>query len=661
MPELVAKLKKELEGETAAKDPDASAPAAKGDPKAPKKRVVKPLPPELKEYAPGFGRALGLMALRDFDAAAGELRRAAKDADNDTARDALKQDLEALELAKAYVDGSGKVLAGIKRLESLAVEVQERPAEFRILQGRVLSTNDQRAEMRVTEDRDGKKVQKVTGVEWVALSARTLHELTSRLKGNAAPKTDGLAAAYLSLTEGNDEAAEKLAGAEAKRIPDRWWAHAPEAKDRTPKGSREFEARALFHAAESEWRAYETWGPALEKYRTLQNDYAGTLLVRNNSALISSRSASGKDYTFHAKNLSKEGGFKTAAKGEPVVQSTKDVDISEARDNYVEATFYAMPKLTYRCWVYVGACCKETFTFYYQTTDGTISYQGKQAPLDPGGQMAAPVQLTLTGLKKDHAAHKPKDPKAPHPKEAARWEWLSVPLPKQYENAGPKSLRLLTDQSGFAVKFIVVSATRTYTPKEPDLAEFTRILNEAVENPDTSSVKGTPDPKEWLVCGPFAEALNTQQPPEREIDLAKEMKGKSGNVKWTTANAETGGGRARFDWDKNRTFPAKDNVSCYALIHVKAPAGRTASLQIGHDEGGRVWLNGQLVHSNNTSNFANDAFKSKIDLEEGWNRLLVKVRNATGGFGFVLRIVDEAGKPIEGLEFHPYGDQLVPP
>ena len=87
-------------------------------------------------------------------------------------------------------------------------------------------------------------------------------------------------------------------------------------------------------------------------------------------------------------------------------------DVRELQENFVEAAFYALPGQTYRCWALVGGCCKDTFTYYYQTTDGSITHQGKPASIDPGGNMAAPVPVQLTRLAKDHAAHKPKDPKA---------------------------------------------------------------------------------------------------------------------------------------------------------------------------------------------------------------------------------------------------------
>ena len=118
-----------------------------------------------------------------------------------------------------------------------------------------------------------------------------------------------------------------------------------------------------------------------------------------------------------------------------------------------------------------------------------------------------------------------------------------------------------------------------------------------------------------------------------------------------------------FDWDKNNAFNPKTNVSVYALIHVKAPAAIDARLLLSHDDGGRAWLNGTKVHDQDKSGAAvkADEFNVSIRLEEGWNRLLIKVNQGTGGFGLMMRITDSAKAPISGLEYSPYGDSLDPP
>ncbi len=132
-------------------------------------------------------------------------------------------------------------------------------------------------------------------------------------------------------------------------------------------------------------------------------------------------------------------------------------------------------------------------------------------------------------------------------------------------------------------------------------------------------------------------------------------------MKWRLANAAIKGAQAEFNWEKG-PFNPKDGVSVYAMIHVKAPAAMDAWLRLGHDDGGRVWLNGQKIHDNNKSGvFKPDDFNVAIKLEEGWNRLLFKVNNTNDKFGLTMRITDAGKAPIPGVEYSPYGDMLEPP
>src|SRR5262249_43725449 len=159
-------------------------------------------------------------------------------------------------------------------------------------------------------------------------------------------------------------------------------------------------------------------------------------------------------------------------------------------------------------------------------------------------------------------------------------------------------------------------------------------------------VKTTPLPKDWLVIGPFPEGLAKEEGPENTIDLSAELKGKSGPVKWKTYTAAMTGPQVKLDWEKG-PFSAKDNVSAYAVIHVKAPSATECRPLLSHDDGGRVWLNGLKIHDNNKTGVVKaDEFNVPLKLEEGWNRLLFKVTNSNAGFGLLLRITDANKAPI---------------
>src|SRR5581483_12308087 len=70
------------------------------------------------------------------------------------------------------------------------------------------------------------------------------------------------------------------------------------------------------------------------------------------------------------------------------------------------------------------------------------------------------------GVKKAHAQHN-------GPKQASRWEWVALPLPR-YAKPGVQRLRILSDQKGFSVAAVVVSASRSGPPAESELREQAR-------------------------------------------------------------------------------------------------------------------------------------------------------------------------------------------
>src|SRR5690606_10757380 len=57
-----------------------------------------------------------------------------------------------------------------------------------------------------------------------------------------------------------------------------------------------------------------------------------------------------------------------------------------------------------------------------------------------------------------------------------------------------------------------------------------------------------------------------------------------------------------------------------------------------------------------------DVDRVPVTLESGWNRLLLKVANAHGIWGFYARLCDADGAPLDGLEYAtdaPEGDLRV--
>lgn len=667
---LAAAKPGEAPAEAAARGPAA-------EPETPAAPAPKPLSPAMKKFLPRWEEAMGQAFGRDYDGASARLLKAVRDlaqeggeAEGGEIRTEASFDQEAIRAVRALIEETiGKILPALPKGTGVTLEYQHRPGEFRKVTGTVIRANDQRAELEVVEKDKDKEKKFRRFVEFAHLSAASLAEYFTGA-GKRTSDDDRRAAALLCLIEGDVEAAKKYGGRAAGKIPERYWAFAKEAREKAPKPSaREFEARDLLHGAELDWRDIRFWGAALDKYRLLKDEYAATGVVRRNQAVIVQRSQMGRDYTFFPADLRAPAGATFRLRRHPKMDperieqawiSKEDIDFTLARENYVEAEFYALPGLTYRCWAYVGGCCAETFSVLYQTSEGTAPHprdRSKRVSLEPGGNFADLVPHGISNLKKDHAAHAPKNSKEPHPKEPSRWEWISIPLPKTYASPGPKAVRLLTDQAGFAVGYILISSTRTGPPND---GETKALAREYRERPAAQRMVGQAEPVEWLVVGPFAGGIKEAHPPESALELDKELPGKSGAVRWKSADAfvrPQGGGKAAF-FDLDQLFKPKDDVSSYLLIHVRAPLPMSAQLLLGYDDACKVWLNGAVVHTGEGVKKA-DEVAVPVKLKEGWNRLLVKVYNKEGQWRFVARLADKDKKSIDELEYHPTGDELV--
>jgi hypothetical protein len=95
----------------------------------------------------------------------------------------------------------------------------------------------------------------------------------------------------------------------------------------------------------------------------------------------------------------------------------------------------------------------------------------------------------------------------------------------------------------------------------------------------------------------------------------------------------------------------------YASTEFDAPAATQAWLGIGSDDGVRVWLNGTLVHEKWSARPVQvDEEAVSVSLKAGRNRLLLKVQNMTGSWGFACRLMDAEARVERLIEAVRTGD-----
>jgi hypothetical protein len=93
---------------------------------------------------------------------------------------------------------------------------------------------------------------------------------------------------------------------------------------------------------------------------------------------------------------------------------------------------------------------------------------------------------------------------------------------------------------------------------------------------------------------------------------------------------------------------------CYAYARVYASAQTNCQLWMGYDDGARVWLNGnEVLFDNRYGGFQADMKKVNVTLKAGENRLLIKVSQWMGDYGFSARLCTSNGGVIDGLTYDP--------
>jgi len=444
-----ARKLRDLEAAKKAEEEEKAARAAAAAPKG----ADKPLSAEAKGYRARWEAAAARATARDFGAAIAEIDAAAGALKEEDVRNEAAQDLEDLKRVAALRTSALNALKAKTRGAGLSLAVRQPSGEVRRIGGMILQIDAQRVEVQVAKNS--------AFVEWADVAASTLAGTESGTPAD--PRT----LAQVCLLEGEIEAAKAYPAALAPK----WWSYAEGARAKLPPPDlSEKSARELYYQAERGFRSMETRPAAVERYKTLREDYGASSLVKAYAARIARRAGAGKEYYFAPQDFHVEGTIRLAKSGK--LESVKDSDIPDTLYNLADLEFAALPGLDYRCWVWVGACCEETFQFYVQGTELVDVDQKtrKKVACEPGTNMASPAKLSIRYLKKTHEDHRPKGVKV-HPKTAARWEWVEIPLPK-YASPGAKQIRIMTHHAGFSIGGAVVSSTRKTAPAESELQEI---------------------------------------------------------------------------------------------------------------------------------------------------------------------------------------------
>jgi len=150
---------------------------------------------------------------------------------------------------------------------------------------------------------------------------------------------------------------------------------------------------------------------------------------------------------------------------------------------------------------------------------------------------------------------------------------------------------------------------------------------------------------DWNIIGPFEAKdmsyLTTAYPPETETSLNKSYPGKNNQpVSWQVIKAPASGYVAL-----NEMIEPSEQAVAYGLTYLYSPEPRQVTLLVGSDDGVKLWVNEALVLTNPAYRGAYpDQDRVSVNLKAGWNKVLIKVLQGSGGWGFYLRIPDPRGE-----------------
>lgn len=405
----------------------------------------KPLSPEARAYLAAWENAFALARARDYAAAIQGLETSAAALADPTMKAEATADLELLRLCAAAVSDVTQALARWPKGQKISVEIE--------LSGRIEGAVTRTSAVSI----DIKTETDAVPVEFDELTAACLKELLSKLPGRK-PDGDARVGALLLLLEGDASA--------ASGFPPRLLAYGKRVAQEkaTPQwAAREAEARARFESAERDFNDPAARLDSFDRYRGLLESHGEQTFIRRKRAIIAVRleqeKDAGKEYFFFADQMRGSGAFRRASYPKASSCWTSTADVAADRENHVEVTFSAKPSTEYRCWVFAGGCCTETFAFDVQGTDAERT----------------PVKNSILFLKKTHALHGGR-------KEPTRFEWIAVPLPK-YASGGLKTVRLMSGQQGFSVVYVLISAVRTAAPNDTLMKEWERNRPPAPSSP----------------------------------------------------------------------------------------------------------------------------------------------------------------------------------
>lgn len=178
------------------------------------------------------------------------------------------------------------------------------------------------------------------------------------------------------------------------------------------------------------------------------------------------------------------------------------------------------------------------------------------------------------------------------------------------------------------------------------------FVTAGLDNADTyAAIRGDgtalPDLRraEWLILGPFPNLPSADSRAECQGFQHDYLTSRGGEAKARFHKGQKIAGykiaavtALQGAVDLLGPYPNSVNAAAYAYLEVTAARPYRAALKLGSDDGVKVWCNGRLIWSNHAHRaLTPDEDAIAVPFKAGKNRLLLKIDQGDGGWGFTAR------------------------
>jgi HEAT repeat protein len=155
----------------------------------------------------------------------------------------------------------------------------------------------------------------------------------------------------------------------------------------------------------------------------------------------------------------------------------------------------------------------------------------------------------------------------------------------------------------------------------------------------------------WTISGPYQKKGVTDEGLLDEV-FPPELADRK-DVEWNKANLNPESGKP-WQVDVVYTTGGGDHRVAYLRTTVDSPRKLKATMELGSDDGIKVWINGKIVHAKNAFRPVEDGEdRVPVKLDKGPNVVLVKLTQLNGEWGLSLRFRTMKGDRIRGLKVAP--------